>query len=187
MAILTIRQTKKRFGLPHRILINGRMLGVMNTPEINIQLPPGQYQVEIQSLFPFINSLKFLTVSEETSNVLEFRDKEKWWDRPQFGAHLDVVNMITTPERYFFNDRFLEECFRKLDGRICSCHLKDIRLKQEYTFQLEECACGEGTLDIELYARLASAQNPCMPMIIEHLDTDSQYIESVRYVQRRLA
>ena len=108
-------------------------------------------------------------------------------DRPQFGAHLDVVNMITTPERYFFNDRFLEECFRKLDGRICSCHLKDIRLKQEYTFQLEECACGEGTLDIELYARLASAQNPCMPMIIEHLDTDSQYIESVRYVQRRLA
>lgn len=80
MATLTIRQTKKRFGLPHRILINGRMLGVMNTPEINIQLPPGQYQVEIQSLFPFINSLKFLTVSEETSNVLEFRDKEKWWD-----------------------------------------------------------------------------------------------------------
>lgn len=107
-------------------------------------------------------------------------------DRPQFGAHLDVVNMITSPDRYFFNDRFLDECFAKLDGQICSCHLKDIRLRQEYTFQLEECACGQGTLDIERYARLASDQDPDMPMIIEHLTTDSEYCDSVKYVRRRL-
>lgn len=107
-------------------------------------------------------------------------------DRPAFGAHLDVVNMITSPDRYFFNDRFLEECFTKLKGRICSCHLKDINLKQEYTFQLEECACGKGTLDLELYARLATAEDPEMPMIIEHLTTDEEYIESVKYVRERL-
>lgn len=104
-------------------------------------------------------------------------------NRPQFGTHLDVVNMITSPERYFFNDRFLEECFSKLKGTICSCHLKDIRLKEEYTFQLEECACGEGSLDIKLYEKLASAENPCMPMIIEHLETDEEYAESVGYVK----
>lgn len=103
-------------------------------------------------------------------------------DRPQFGTHLDVVNMITSPERYFFNDRFLDVCFAKLHGTICSCHLKDIRLKEEYTFQLEECACGEGSLDIARYIRLAEAENPDMPMIIEHLVTDEQYAESVRYV-----
>ena len=54
-------------------------------------------------------------------------------DRAEFGTHLDVVNMITSPRRYFYNDEFLEECFRKLHGTIISCHLKDIMLKQEYT------------------------------------------------------
>lgn len=106
-------------------------------------------------------------------------------DRPEFGVHLDVVNMITSPRRYFFNDEFLEECFDKLRGRICSCHLKDIRLKPEYTFQLEECACGEGTLDISRYLRLADAENPRMPVIIEHLDSDEAYIASVGYVMNQ--
>lgn len=107
-------------------------------------------------------------------------------DRAEFGTHLDVVNMITSPRKYFYNDEFLHECFEKLHGTIVSCHLKDIRLKPEYTFQLQECACGQGTLDIELYARLATAENPCMPMIIEHLNTDAEYTASVRYVQERL-
>ena len=107
-------------------------------------------------------------------------------DRPQFGAHLDVVNMITSPERYFFNDRFLEECFDKLKGRICSCHLKDIRLREEYTFQLEECACGEGSLDLQRYIRLATAEDERMPMIIEHLGYDSEYEASVRFVREKV-
>ena len=108
-------------------------------------------------------------------------------DRPMFGTHLDVVNMITSPQRYFFNDEFLQECFEKLHGTICSCHLKDVRLKEEYTFQLEECACGQGTLDLELYAKLADAEDPDMPMIIEHLTTDDEYAASVRYVKDRLS
>ena len=104
-------------------------------------------------------------------------------DRAEFGTHLDVVNMITSPRRYFYNDEFLEECFSKLHGTIVSCHLKDIMLKQEYTFQLEECACGQGTLDIKKYISLADAENPHMPMVIEHLETDAQYVSGVKYVQ----
>lgn len=107
-------------------------------------------------------------------------------DREMFGTHLDVVNMITSPEKYFFNDRFLEECFEKLGSTILSCHLKDIRLKEEYTFQLQECACGDGSLDIEKYVQLAEAVNPDMPMIIEHLVTDEEYADSVNYVTARL-
>ncbi len=107
-------------------------------------------------------------------------------NRPAFGAHLDVVNMITNPRRYFFNDEFLDECFTKLKGMICSCHLKDINLKEEYTFQLEECACGKGSLDIERYAKLATEEDPTMPMIIEHLTSDEEYIQSVEYVKKRL-
>ena len=107
-------------------------------------------------------------------------------NRKEFGAHLDVVNMITSPERYFYNDDFLRECFTKLEGKICSCHLKDIKLKEEYTFQLEECACGKGSLDIELYEKLATKEDPTMPMIIEHLTTDEEYLASVEYVKKRL-
>lgn len=107
-------------------------------------------------------------------------------DRAEFGTHLDVVNMITTPKRYFYNDEFLKECFQKLHGTIVSCHLKDILLKQDYTFQLQECACGEGTLNIELYTQLATEENPHMPMIIEHLTTDEEYVTSVQYVRERL-
>ena len=107
-------------------------------------------------------------------------------DRAEFATHLDVVNMITSPQRFFFNDDFLRECFSKLKGTIVSCHLKDIKLKEEYTFQLEESACGEGSLDLELYASLASAENPFMPMIIEHLETDQEYFDSVEYVKEKL-
>ncbi len=107
-------------------------------------------------------------------------------NRPQFGAHLDVVNMITSPDRYFFNDRFLDECFEKLGEQICSCHLKDIRLKEEYTFQLQECACGQGSLDIPRYIRLASSIREDMPMIIEHLTTDEEYIQSVKWIASSL-
>jgi len=107
-------------------------------------------------------------------------------NRPQFGAHLDVVNMITSPERYFFNDRFLDECFAKLKGHICSCHLKDIKLKEEYTFQLQECACGDGSLDLKRYIGLAEKENANMPMIIEHLTTDEEYANSVQYVYNLL-
>lgn len=107
-------------------------------------------------------------------------------NRSQFGTHLDVVNMITSPQRYFFNDDFLRECFEKLQGTICSCHLKDIKLKEEFTFQLQECACGEGTLDIPLFAELATKEKQDMPMIIEHLSTDQEYITSLKYVQQLL-
>lgn len=107
-------------------------------------------------------------------------------DREAFGVHLDVVNMINCPERYFFSDEFLEECFDKLGNRICSCHLKDIRLREELTFQLEETYCGNGTLNIEKYIRLMNAVDEDMPVLIEHLETDREYLDSFSYVRERL-
>ena len=108
-------------------------------------------------------------------------------NRKEFGVHLDIVNMINTPQRYFFNQDFIKECFEKLKGKICSCHIKDINLKEEFTFQLEEVACGQGNLDLELYAELATKENPKMPMIIEHLHSDEEYLASLEYLKKRLA
>lgn len=108
-------------------------------------------------------------------------------DREGFGVHMDFINMINSMERYFFMDEFMEETFEKLGSQIRSCHLKDIQLLEEFTFQLRECGCGEGVMDIAHYARLADRYDVDMPMIIEHLHTDEAYVESFRYVQGRLA
>jgi len=106
--------------------------------------------------------------------------------RDRFAVHMDIINMINCPERYFFPEEFLEKTFSLLHGKIKSCHLKDVNLLGDFTFQLRECACGEGTFPIELYAELASKENLDMPMIIEHLSGDSKYRASVEYVKKRL-
>lgn len=107
-------------------------------------------------------------------------------NREAFGVHMDIVNMINCPERYFFCDDFLEECFDKLGADICSCHLKDIRLREQFTFQLEETYCGNGILNLEKYISLIDRCSPDMPVIIEHLNTDGEYLQSLSYVKDRL-
>lgn len=107
-------------------------------------------------------------------------------NRDRFAVHMDIINMINTPERYFFPEQFTEHCFELLGDRIKSCHMKDIVLIQQLTFQLKECACGEGSYCLERYVELADKLDPDMPMIIEHLASDQDYYDSVSYVKKRL-
>lgn len=95
--------------------------------------------------------------------------------------------MINRPERYFFCEDFLDKTFELLGDKIKSCHLKDVKLLEDFTFQLKECACGEGCFNLEHYAELAHKANPDMPMILEHLARDEDYVSSMEYVQKRLA
>lgn len=104
-------------------------------------------------------------------------------DRERFGVHMDIINMINCPERYFFPEQFVDHCFDLLGSRIRSCHLKDIHMPQELTFQLRECACGHGEFPIAHYLRRIEQTDPDMPVIIEHLDRDEEYIDRLRYVQ----
>ena len=82
MAILTIIQKKRRMMpmLPHKILIGGKCIGLIRTPMIHINMPQGLYEITIQSLFPFIKTSAIVKVEEEVDNVMEFEDKEKYWD-----------------------------------------------------------------------------------------------------------
>lgn len=105
-------------------------------------------------------------------------------DRSGFAVHLDVVNMISCPDRYFFNSRFIEKCFHLLGPDIKSCHVKDIRLERFLTFNLKETACGQGTLDIIRYAQLATATDPELPFIIEHLHSEEEYVAALQYVRQ---
>ena len=107
-------------------------------------------------------------------------------DRKAFGIHLDFINMINCPQRYFFADDFMDECFEKLGKYILSCHMKDIRLRHELTFQLEEVRCGDGAINLEKYCRKINECDPDMPVILEHLNSDQDYRESLAYVTKRL-
>lgn len=106
--------------------------------------------------------------------------------RERFAVHMDAINWITDPQKYFFNKEFMENAFEKMNVRIKSCHIKDVRLKEEFTWQLEECECGAGNMDLERYAELANEISPDMPMIIEHLHSDEEYLKSLSYVKNRL-
>lgn len=106
-------------------------------------------------------------------------------NRDNFAVHMDIINMINCPERYFFHEEFLEETFDLLGDKIKSCHLKDIKLLDGFTFQLQECACGEGTFNLDKYADLADKYDVDMPMIIEHLSSDDEYVKNIKYVKER--
>lgn len=107
-------------------------------------------------------------------------------NREHFAVHMDLANWITSPQKYLMNEQFIDEVFDKLGGYIRSCHLKDVQLAKEFTLQLKEVACGEGGLNLEYYVERANQLDSEMPMIIEHLHTDEEYIASMEYVQTRM-
>ncbi len=107
--------------------------------------------------------------------------------RDRFAVHMDIINMINCAERFFFPEDFVEKTFDLLRNHVKSCHLKDVKLLGDYTFQLRECACGDGDFPLEKYVETAVKYNPNMPFIIEHLHSDEEYRESVLYVRKRLS
>lgn len=107
--------------------------------------------------------------------------------RTEFAAHMDVVNMISSPERYFNSGDFAESCFDILGKHIRSCHVKDVRLERHLTFNLKETFCGDGGLDIRRYAEAAERCDPDMPFILEHLSGDEEYLRSAEYIKNLLA
>lgn len=104
-------------------------------------------------------------------------------DSPSFGVHMDMVNMINCPDRYFNNAAFTRRTFALLGDRILSCHVKDVILRGRLTISLEETFPGTGGFDIAAYIDAADAISPDIPMIIEHLAGEDDYIRAVSYVQ----
>ena len=107
-------------------------------------------------------------------------------DRERFAVHMDIINMTNSAERYFNAEEFVDEVTEKLGNRIRSCHIKDVHLKEEYTFQLEECAPGQGEFPLRYYVQKMSSIDPDMPVILEHLNTDGEYIKYMGYLKEVL-
>lgn len=100
-------------------------------------------------------------------------------DRPAFGAHVDIANIINTPERYYNNTALINETFRKLGRWIVSCHAKDIYGKDGH---FAETMPGRGNMDYVTYIRNVTSLPQEVPLMLEHLRTAEDYDEARQYV-----
>jgi len=112
-----------------------------------------------------------------------YLDLIKAIDRKQFGVHLDPVNMISSPRRYFNNGAFITECFQKLGAYIKNCHAKDILLQTKLTVHLDEVLLGTGGLDYRVFlSELSKLEN--VPLMLEHLQTQEEYLIAAKNVRQ---
>lgn len=104
-------------------------------------------------------------------------------DRKQLAVHLDPVNMINSPERYYKNGEFIKDCFAKLGKYIKNCHAKDIRLGTNLTVHLDEVIIGTGGLNYKVYlTELSKLKN--VPLMLEHLKTAEEYDQAAAALRK---
>jgi sugar phosphate isomerase/epimerase len=109
-------------------------------------------------------------------------------DRKRFAVHLDPVNIVCSPQRYFGSGNLIRECFRKLGPYIKSCHAKDILLQKKLTTHLDEVRPGLGGLDYAAFLKELS-KIPEIPLMLEHLPNAKEYelaAEHIRGVAKKI-
>jgi len=103
-------------------------------------------------------------------------------DRRQFGVHLDPVNIVCSPQRYYSNGALIRECFEKLGPHIKSCHAKDILLQEKLTTHLDEVIPGTGGLDYAVFLKELS-RFPGTPLMLEHLSKAEEYDQAAAHIR----
>jgi len=104
-------------------------------------------------------------------------------DRKRFAVHLDVVNLVCSPQRYFASAALIRECVAKLGPQIKSCHAKDIALADRLTVHLDEVRPGLGGLDYRTLLRELNDLDPDLPLMLEHLPNEHEYDQAASYVR----
>lgn len=104
-------------------------------------------------------------------------------DRKGFCAHIDPVNIISSPQLYYKNGEVIQEWFDKLGDNIKSCHAKDIKLSGNLTVHLDECRPGTGELDYRTYLKCASRMEDDICIMLEHMTEQSDYVKAAQYIK----
>lgn len=99
--------------------------------------------------------------------------------RTGFGVHVDVCNIINSPDRFYRNADLINEVFRKLGRWICSCHAKDVQGKNVHFI---ETVPGRGGIDYRAYLANLAALPVEAPLMLEHLNSPAEYEEGKRHI-----
>lgn len=105
-------------------------------------------------------------------------------DRSAFGVHIDICNGVNSPQRFYGNAAFTEECFKKLGRWIVSCHAKDLDWVPEMNMHFVEVAPGRGSLDYRPYLRGLAGLGVDAPLMLEHLKTAEEYAEGAAHIRK---
>jgi len=104
-------------------------------------------------------------------------------DRERFGVHLDPVNLVNCPRRYFDTTSLLTDTIRALGPHVRSCHAKDVLLGDGAIVHLDEIRPGLGKLDYATYLRELDKLDPDTPLMMEHLPDAEQYAAAAQYIR----
>ena len=104
-------------------------------------------------------------------------------DRKQCAVHLDPVNLVNSPRRYYHNGALIRECIAKLGPYVRSCHAKDIRLSNQFMVHLDEVRPGLGGLDYRIYLQELARLDPDVPLMLEHLPTPEEYALAAQHIR----
>ena len=74
-------ERKQRIPLPHYLLINGQMLGLMRgNDNVRVTLSQGDYAVTVRSAYKFIESTAQVYIAEGETLLKWFFDFGNYWD-----------------------------------------------------------------------------------------------------------
>jgi sugar phosphate isomerase/epimerase len=161
-------------------VLNATEPGIYSKATFDLVIETVRYiidQVKPQKTFYTLEAMPFM-LPDSPDSCLEII---KAMDRKQFAAHLDPVNMISSPQRYFNNALFLKECFSKLGPYIKSIHAKDVMISKGLV-HLEERRPGLGSLNYTVFLQEASKLKN-IPIILEHLNSQEEYKLAADYVR----
>ena len=87
MPILTLhRRQMFKLSIPYWVFINEQPIGIMQGKQVNIELPPSQFDLSIKILFRLfkwqfsIRGKRKVCLSEGEHLHLTITDKERWWN-----------------------------------------------------------------------------------------------------------
>ena len=103
-------------------------------------------------------------------------------DRAAFAVHLDVCNVMNSPQRMYHNGAVIRECFEKLGRWVVSCHAKDLKWEDYVQVSLREVIPGRGDIDYRAYLTGLSHLPVDAPLMLEHLKTAEEYSEGRNYI-----
>jgi len=112
------------------------------------------------------------TLPDSPDNMLRLL---KAVDRDAFGVHVDVCNLINSPDRFWNNTRLINEVFDKLGRWIVAAHAKDLRWLNAANIHFDECVIGEGAVDMATYLKRLVALDKDAPLMIEHMKSTEEY------------
>ncbi|HDZ21832.1 hypothetical protein LCGC14_0225610 [marine sediment metagenome] len=103
-------------------------------------------------------------------------------DRPQFGVHMDPVNMIVSPRLYYSTGDMIRDCFARLGDKIVSCHAKDLTMRGDLALHIDEIRPGLGNLDYAAFLTGLSKMDEPAPLLLEHLASEEEYTQARQHI-----